>query len=173
MRSVLALSLLLAIVACGVAEAQDDVGLGNLYRRTLVAVGANYEWYSPEGTVAAPATDKEWSFGAYGSYNVVPKLSMVGYSAYMTDNQHIRTGFGGNYNFYKGPFDLGLGVIYEWTYASGDEPVQDPGKEWNTALRGTMPLNRWLVAAGSASYGMDTKVIRSSLGLRAVVHQPH
>lgn len=172
MKRVLAVSLLLAFATCGLASAQDDVGLGDFTRRSLLALGANYEFYSAEGSQATPETDKEWSFGLYGSHNLVPKLSLVGYSAYMTDNQHIRTGLGGNYNFYKGPFDLGLALIYEWTYASGDEPVQDPGKEWNTALRGTHQLNSWLVAAGSMSYGMDSKVIRSSLGLRAVIHQP-
>lgn len=159
------------LVMAPVAQAQDPVeySVWDYDKRCAAALGANYEFFGATGAEAVPTTDKEFSLGFYVLWNFVPKLDFVGQSAYLVDNQHIRSGFGANYTIYQGAFDLGVRALYEFNFAAGDEPTAEPGKEWNVGLGLGYPLNNWLVATGSTQMGLDTKIVRSAIGLRAVL----
>jgi hypothetical protein len=140
--------------------------------RATFALGGNYEFYSAQGTEVAPPFNKEFSLGAFGAWNIVPKFSAVGSIAYGVDNQFVRTAFGASYTVIPGPVALGVGMQYEWFGKAGDTVPPQPQKEFAIGLRGGYPLNNWLVAAGSSFYAADTKQIRSALGLRAVLYKP-
>jgi hypothetical protein len=140
--------------------------------RATFALGGNYEFYSAEGAEPAPPFDKEFSLGAYGAWNLVPKLSAVGSVAYGVDNQFVRTALGVSYTAIPAPVAVGLGMQYEWFGKAGDTLPPVPDKEFAIGARAGYPLNHWLVAVGSSFYGLDTKQIRSSLGLRAVLFSP-
>ena len=137
--------------------------------RATLAAGGNYEFWSAEGTQPTPSFDKEFSFGGYASYKLVPLLSAVGSVCYLTDNNVMRTTLGANYGFYSGPFDLGVGVQYEFL----NKPVVVPEKEWTVGLKGGYPLNKWLLAAGSCFYAVDSRMFRTAIGLRAIVLKAH
>lgn len=169
MRHVLALSLLLAIATCGVAAAQTEHSLFDFKARGSIAAGANYEWNSPQGAAEAPTFAEEVTAGFYGAYNIVPKLSAVGSMAYGFDNEFLRTALGVNHQFYDGDLDLGVAILYEWVSEQGEGAAPPPHKEFTVGLRAIYPINKRLLAAGSSAYGMDTKHIRTSLGLRVVL----
>lgn len=146
--------------------------LGDVAHRGTLAIGGNYEFYSAEGVEPAPPFDKEFSAGLYGAYSIVPKLSGVGSVAWGFDNQFLRSTLGLSYTMVTAPIALGIGVQYEWFYEGGDALAPMPGKEFTMGLRGGYPLNHWLVASGSAMYAVDSKHIRSALGLRALLYSP-
>ena len=173
MKRVLALSLLLALAACGVASAQGtiyyDRPLSDFKARGSLAIGANYEWNSPQGAAEAPTFAEEVTAGLYGAYNLVPKLSAVGSLAYGFDNEFLRTALGVNHQFYDGEVDLGVAILYEWVSEQGVGVAPPPSKEFTIGLRAVNPVNKWLIAAGSSAYGLDTKCVRTSLGLRVAM----
>lgn len=159
------------------AQAQEPVEYGafDASHRAIVGIGGSYEFYSATGSVDEPAFDKEFSAGIYGGWNVVPRFSLVGSVAYAFDNSFIRSTVGGAYDLIANPLaplDIQARLQYETFYANGDEPVPGPGKEFTVGLAAGYPLNRWLVAVGASNLGVDTKQLRSYLGLRALVVQP-
>ena len=167
----LALALLTMLMASSAFAQQEYPALDGKHR-AILAIGSSYEYFSATGSEPAPAFDKEFSAGAYGGWSIVPKLSAVGSLAYGFDNNFVRSTLGAGYTFFSTGFDLQARLQYEWFASGGDEPVPGIGKEFTAGLAGGYPLNHWLVAVGASNLGLDTKQLRSYLGLRAVLYQP-
>lgn len=66
---------------------------------------------------------------------------------------------------------LGAGANYEWCASQGDEPLPAFDKEWTAGLYAAYNMTPQLSLVGSGVYSLDTKFLRTSVGLRVRIFQ--
>lgn len=66
---------------------------------------------------------------------------------------------------------LGAGLNYEWCASQGEEPLPAFDKEWTAGLYAAYNMTPQLSLVGSGVYSVDTKFLRTSVGLRVRIFQ--
>lgn len=66
---------------------------------------------------------------------------------------------------------IGAQVRYTWLSETGDEPVPAYGKEFEVGPSLSYSLTKHLALVGSALYGLDNQLIRTSVGVSVILWQ--
>lgn len=104
MKIAAAAAALIALCLClaSQARAQTEASLFSLDRLQLGA-GLNHEWFSKGDDNALDRTiNKEFTVGLYGSYNVIPPMSFIGFTKYGLDSKEFNSALGLRVTIFSG-----------------------------------------------------------------------
>lgn len=102
MKHVLWLSLLLALAASGMAEAQGErIGMLDYSQRMSLAAIGSYDYeYASDSADPTTTPGKEFALGLQGQYLLNPMLTLTVSTKYFTDTKQIRSYLGITLPFY-------------------------------------------------------------------------